>query len=265
MKYVQSIIFRALSALCVGGLLLAFPDETTRWLVIIIGILFLIPGLVSLAVNLRVGGSRDSARPLFSIVGIGSFFFGVVLILASSSLIPYMKYVLAIFSVLAGIGFLGGMLGMRKYTRVEAFFYVVPLLITLAGLFVLLKDTSVTNPDGSTSDPAANTIIGIACLVYGVLNLASAIRFRKIRRQLVLDAQKAEPVDETSATDAAPDTATVQPTDCDEQHTETEVNDKAREAARTETQKEPSPSEEPDKDKKESIIFKATDGAETEL
>lgn len=265
MKYVQSIIFRALSALCVGGLLLAFPDETTRWLVIIIGILFLIPGLVSLAANLRVGGNRDAVRPLFSIVGIGSFFFGVVLILASSSLIPYMKYVLAIFSVLAGIGFLGGMLAMRRYTRVESFFYVVPLLITLAGLFVLLKNTSVTGPDGSTSDPVANTTLGIACLVYGVLNLASAIRFRKIRRQLILDAQKKESVGETSAADAAPDTATVGSIDRDEQHTETEVNHKARETVRTETQKELSPSDVPDKDKKESIMFKATDGAETDL
>lgn len=265
MKYVQSIIFRALSALCVGGLLLAFPDETTRWLVIIIGILFLIPGLVSLSANLRVGGSRDAARPLFSIVGIGSFFFGVVLILASSSLIPYMKYVLAIFSVLAGIGFLGGMLGMRKYTRVEAFFYVIPLLITLAGLFVLLKDTSVTNPDGSTSDPVANTIIGIACLVYGVLNMASAIRFRKIRRQLVIDAQKAGSAGEDSVTDATRDTADVVPVERDEQHTETEVNHTVADVVETETQKEPSPSVEPDKEEQESITFKATDSAETDL
>ena len=48
MKYVRSFTFRALCAMGVGALLIAFPDKTTSWLVRTIGVLFLIPGMVSI-------------------------------------------------------------------------------------------------------------------------------------------------------------------------------------------------------------------------
>ena len=195
MKYVQSITFRALSALFVGGLLIAFPKEISSWLVIVIGVLFLIPGMVSIGAYF-VGYSKNEAmRPIFPIVGAGSVFFGLILTLFPTYFVPYIKYVLAAFLVLASIAELIQVFQMRRYTEVGAFFFVIPMLIACAGLFVIFFN--------KLEGYEYNMILGVASIIYAIQELLNAIRFRKVRREFARAKVEAQvPVLE----EAAPDT-----------------------------------------------------------
>ena len=50
MKIFQSSIFRAISAIAIGILLIKYPDNTVTWMTVAIGILFLLSGLISVIV-----------------------------------------------------------------------------------------------------------------------------------------------------------------------------------------------------------------------
>ena len=50
MKILQSSVFRAISAIAIGCLLIKYPDNTVTWITVAIGILFLLSGLISLIV-----------------------------------------------------------------------------------------------------------------------------------------------------------------------------------------------------------------------
>ena len=50
MKIFQSSIFRAISAIAIGILLIKYPNNTVTWMTVAIGILFLLSGLISVIV-----------------------------------------------------------------------------------------------------------------------------------------------------------------------------------------------------------------------
>jgi uncharacterized membrane protein HdeD (DUF308 family) len=85
MRILQSSLFRALSALVIGCLLIKYPDNTVNWITIAIGVLFLLSGIVSLLTYwnaLRHVGEYTiydaqgrivaGTKPVFPFVGIGS-------------------------------------------------------------------------------------------------------------------------------------------------------------------------------------------------
>lgn len=209
MKHIQSITFRALCAAFIGALLIAFPDNTTKWLVVVIGVLFFIPGLVSFGAYFRLkkdGG--QSLRPLFPILGLGSILFGLLLIIFASALMDYMKYVLAAFLVLAGVSSAVSMVRFRTVKNVALFFFIVPVLIMLVGIFVFLyRELEPT---------VVHQLLGGTSIAYALFELIAGIAFRKVRRQLMEpatdDAPPAEPSEpqEPQASLPEPETQTEQ-------------------------------------------------------
>ncbi|HCE47748.1 MAG TPA: hypothetical protein DEQ84_03650 [Prevotellaceae bacterium] len=193
MKYVRSLTFRALCAMGVGALLVAFPDKTTSWLVAIVGVLFLIPGLVSVIAYFKMRMTDTAMRPFFPIVGTGSFMFGLLLVAFSDRLVEYMLYVLAVFLVLAGVSQIVNMLKIRHHVHVGVFFYIAPLLITLSGIFVIVYPKEVL--------AVFYTIVGVTSIIYGIEEMLSAIHFRKVRRLMAMEVKKEETTDEAAAED----------------------------------------------------------------
>ena len=192
MKYVRSLTFRALCAIGVGALLVAFPDKTSSWLVAIVGVLFLIPGLVSIVAYFKMRMTDSTMRPFFPVVGIGSLMFGILLVAFSDLLVEYMLYVLAVFLALAGVGQIVNMLKIKDYTQVGIFFYVVPLLVTLAGIFVIVYPKEVLK--------MFYTILGVTSIVYGMQEMVSAICFRKVRRLMAMEPKKGQEPEATEKT-----------------------------------------------------------------
>ncbi len=93
-KLYRSITIRALSILLVGALTIAFPTNATRYLVMSIGLLFLIPGILSVAAYLinrkklakkgdSEGNDNQTDKKHLSylpIIALGSVLFGTILL-----------------------------------------------------------------------------------------------------------------------------------------------------------------------------------------
>lgn len=175
MKAVNSYIFRAVCALLVGILLLANPERMTAFLVQVIGGLFLISGLVSMVNYLVIRYSdRKTVKPVFPIIGLGSFLFGIVLGFYPESFITSMMYVVGALMVLAGINQLWNMFRLRRFIPFRWYMLVAALAVVALGVVVIVFPTE------SASLPFI--LIGANCMLYGVAEMVNGVRWRKYER-----------------------------------------------------------------------------------
>ena len=118
-------IIRCICALVIGVLLVAWPEAAILYLVITIGVLFLVPGLFSLSGYL-IRGKQDGSR--FPIAGLGSLLFGLWLMIMPAFFVGILMYVLGAVLVLAGISQIVNLSAARSWTVVPGGFFVIPVL-----------------------------------------------------------------------------------------------------------------------------------------
>jgi len=188
MKGVQSVIFRALSFLLVGVLMVVFPDKVTTWLVRILGVLFVVPGLVSIGSFFRSYTKNDATRFLLPIIGVGSVALGIILIIWPEKFITGLVYFLAAAIILAGVTAIVNIVHFRKYISVSFKFYIIPVLLCATGIYIIFMKQP-TDADAQIVFSVPLLIFGVASIVYGLTELVYAIHFRKIYR-LIRDEKK---------------------------------------------------------------------------
>lgn len=171
MKVFQSVIIKAVCSIVIGVLLVAYPDKTTEWIVILIGLLFLVPGIVSILGYFKINHSIPSVKPFFPIVGIGSFICGIILVVAPEFFVRFLMYILGFFLILAGGNSLVILNRLRRSVRIAGFLYIIPIVVLLSGFFILF------NPIASASIPFI--IMGISSILYGISEFINAFKFRK--------------------------------------------------------------------------------------
>jgi uncharacterized membrane protein HdeD (DUF308 family) len=185
MKILQSSFFRSLCAVIIGVLLLMHPNSTLKGITIAIGVLFLLSGVISCVVYLvarsqaaKVNASADDGadnyaeKPLFPIVGVGSVILGFILALMPETFVQWLMYVLGAMVILGAVSQFVALITARKFWKMSGFYWVLPSLLLLTGLFVILY------PIETAATPLV--IIGIALVVYG---LSEAINSFMIYRQ----------------------------------------------------------------------------------
>ena len=187
MKLLNYGVIRSVCALVVGVLLIVFPTDVPKYLVMAIGCLFIIPGLISLFVEY----SKKEKSPWgTSVSSIGSVLFGFWLMLMPNFFVRIFIYVLGAILVMAGVHQISRFTMMREYTKVPAGYYVFPVLILLAGLVVL------ANPFETTK--IANVILGVSAIIYAIVDLIRIIRFRKVIEKIenpIVDVEAEEVID----------------------------------------------------------------------
>ena len=187
MKIIQSSVFRALCAIVIGALLVKFPDNTVTGITVAIGVLFLLSGVLSCLSYIQArrnvseykiydaeGNLIAGDKPTFPIVGIGSIILGLILSLTPSSFVTALMYVIGIMLVLGAINQYLALLTGRRYGRVSIWYWIMPTLILLAGLYVMLKPMAPLT--------TAMVILGWCTLVYGVVELINAIKLYRDKR-----------------------------------------------------------------------------------
>lgn len=174
MKVVNSYIFRAVCAILVGILVLSNPERMTILLVQVIGGLFLISGLVSM-INYFILRYSDKVvvKPIFPIVGLGSFLFGAVLGFFPALFISYMVYVLCGLIVVAGVNQIWNMIVLRKVIPFRWYTLVMALLVSALGVLVCV----IFDPVEIASLPFV--LIGVGFVLYGVAEVVNGVRWRK--------------------------------------------------------------------------------------
>lgn len=187
MKMMNYSVIRGICAVVIGLLLVVWPETAILYLVISIGALFLIPGLVSIVSYVMNG--RKMRLP-FPIVSVGSSLFGLWLMISPAFFVGILMYVLGVVLVFAGISQIITLLNTRSWTPVATGYFVIPVLVLLAGIVVLL------NPFAAATIPFI--ILGVSCMVYGISDIINRIRFRKKDNYQEVVVEEVTPIEEVT-------------------------------------------------------------------
>ena len=188
MKFLQSSIFRALTAIAVGVLLIKYPDNTVTGIVIAIGILFLLSGIVSVLAYLNArknaseytiydaqGRQIAGQAPMFPIVGIGSILLGAILAVMPATFINALMYVIGVVLILGAINQYMATLAARRFGIVSLWYWVWPTLTLLVGAYVMIKPMAPLS--------TAMLILGWLSLFYGITEAVSSLLIAVGRRR----------------------------------------------------------------------------------
>ncbi|MDR0893625.1 MAG: DUF308 domain-containing protein [Mediterranea sp.] len=181
MKTMNLSLIRILFALVIGLVLVLWPDMAATYIVITLGVAFLIPGVVSIVGYFAHGKSAEKPAPRFPIEGVGSLLFGGWLIVMPGFFVSILMFLLGFVLLMGGVQQIYSLSLARRWMHVPAGFYVVPSLILLAGIIALF------NPWGAIN--VAFMIIGVSMLVYAVSELVSWFKFARRRPMPHLDAE----------------------------------------------------------------------------
>ena len=195
MKIFQSSVFRAICAIAIGIMLIKYPDNTVTWITIVIGVMFLLSGIISLVVyyhSLRQYSKQESLpggayitdsegqrieipKPTFPIVGVGSAILGLLLALTPNVFVKGLMYIIGGILVLGAVNQFMNLLNARRFGKIGFGYWILPCIILLTGLYVIIRPM----------DPPAMAmlILGWCTLVYGVTELINAIKIHNEKRK----------------------------------------------------------------------------------
>lgn len=204
MKILQSSIFRALCAIAVGVLLVSNPDSTVKWITVVIGVMFFLSGIISLAAwfvsrshtnNVEVYDAEGNlvvpSRPTFPIVGLGSSLLGLILMLVPGSFVTSLMYVLGAIIILGAVSQFVTLASLNRTVRVPLLMWICPSLILLAAIIMILK------PMETAALPLL--IAGWCLMLYGVaecVNACAVYKRDKAKRTVVPPTDSNEPAAE---------------------------------------------------------------------
>jgi len=185
MRTLSNSILRSVCSLVIGVLLVVWPETAMIYLVITIGVLFFIPGLI-LLLDYFTHHRTEEVRQMFPIAALGSVLFGLWLMIMPVFFVSILMYILGFFLVLASTQLICNLVAVRRsYVDVPAGFFVIPVLMLLAGILV------VFNPFETASVPFI--ILGVSCICYGLSYLINYYKFRKRNNYI----QDVTPIEET--------------------------------------------------------------------
>ena len=168
MKTMNYYLVRFIFSLIIGLVLVFSPDVATMYITIIIGVLFLIPGLISLIPYFAIKPPEGKTLR-FPIEGTGSLLFGLWLVAMPEFFANVLMFLLGFLLVLGGIQQIASLSMARRAITVPGGFYVLPVLILVTGLITLF------NPE--VARQTVLIIIGVTCLVYALTELMNWFRF----------------------------------------------------------------------------------------
>lgn len=176
MKSLNYPIISSLCAMIIGILLVVWPGEAVNYLVMTIGVLFMLPGLMGLVTAFTRKEVRTTALP---VIALGSTLLGMWLIIMPGFFVGILMYVLGVLLVLAGLSQLSNLIVVRSELNVPWGLFVIPVLVLAAGLVVLF------NPFEAAAVPFM--ILGASAIVYSLTDLVRLLRYRRKSKGNVTD------------------------------------------------------------------------------
>lgn len=174
MKKIDGTILRSAFAIILGLVLVLWPGSAVQYLVIVIGVLFIVPGVISLVGYFRARSKSPDLSSSFPIESAGSILLGLWLVSMPAFFVNILMYVLGALLVIAGIQQIVSLSTARKWTTVPVPFYLFPVLILLCGIVILAYPFTVA--------ASAFMFLGVVCLVYGAGELFNWYRFGRLRQ-----------------------------------------------------------------------------------
>jgi uncharacterized membrane protein HdeD (DUF308 family) len=168
-KTINYFVLRAISAILLGVLLIWIPKNVIFYIVIAVGIFFIVPGAISL-ISYFTSGKEKRKDMSFLFTAIGSLLFGILLVAIPNFFVSVLMILLGIIILFGAVEQIITLIRAQKFANVPIGFYVIPSLILIAGVLVLL------NPFKTAE--TLFILIGITCLVYGIMELVNWLKFK---------------------------------------------------------------------------------------
>lgn len=119
MKGLSYSFLRAICALVIGLVLVMFPDQAGDYFVITIGVIFLVPSLISI---IGYFAQSTEMRSRFPIEGVGSLLFGLWLIIMPGFFADLLTFVLGFILVMGGVQQIASLSAARRWMPVPGGF-----------------------------------------------------------------------------------------------------------------------------------------------
>lgn len=204
MKILHSSFFRALCSIIIGMLVEFYRHETLMWITILVGIVFFLSGIVSIAgfiserrnFNKILNTESDNenieiSKPTFPLVGIGSILFGIVLTLMPATFTSSLMYVLAAVLVLGVITQFVGLASVRKMGRMSFLFWLAPCLLLIISMLIIFYPTE--------DKELPLRILGWASIIYGIVEIVNSIKIHSMKKRWAKKLATEEARQETEA------------------------------------------------------------------
>lgn len=173
----KNSFLRVLIVLGIGISLVIYSQEVARYIVQAIGVLFILPGLVTVFSSFSKDDYSRSVSVLPIVSGGGSVLLGVVLLLFPELFINILLY------LLAGLLLLGSSIQIYQLVKLSregmksgAVYYLFPITIFFVGIYILLY------PMESAGVPFL--FVGYAALLFGVMEILTLMRSSLYRHKV---------------------------------------------------------------------------------
>lgn len=174
MKKIDNTVLRGAFAIILGLVLILWPEAAINYLVIVIGVLFIVPGVISLVGYFRARSKNAGLSPSFPIESAGSVIFGLWLVSMPTFFVNILMYVLGVLLILAGIQQMVSLTSARKQAAISPLFYIFPIAILICGVVILARPFAAA--------ATAFIFLGVVSLVYGAGELYGWYRFSRLKQ-----------------------------------------------------------------------------------
>jgi len=161
-------IVRGILTILTGCFLLFMPGLTMQTVMIMIGIMFLLSGLIAMILSNRK--RNRGAKGFWSFQGISNLAFGFAFIIAPNTMLNVVVFFLGCILLILGIIQIIGALGVFSYSG-WAWIFLILALLTLGGGILLM-----VNP--SMSVRTILYVVGALFVIYGISEILLAGKVR---------------------------------------------------------------------------------------
>lgn len=168
----KGAILRSILAIILGVVLVVWPGTALKYIIMLIGVLFLITGLIAFIISNR--NREDHRKSLIPFSGIGSMALGLLLLCLPSTFATIFMFILGFILVIGAVGQFVTLAAARQFGYVSPVSYLFPVLILIAGIVVLF--------DPFKSAESVFILFGITAIFYGVTDLLNQYSIRRMRK-----------------------------------------------------------------------------------
>ena len=133
----KGAVLRAILAIIFGSVLIVWPEKALVYIVMAIGVVFLMTGIAAFIVSSKHRG--DSNKGMLPVTGVGSMVLGVILICIPLTFAAVLVFMLGLMLVIAAIGQFFTLSLARQMGPVSGISYLFPILILAAGIIILFN------------------------------------------------------------------------------------------------------------------------------
>ncbi len=190
MKNLNYSLLRIVCALVVGLILVLFTDRAGEYLVITLGVVFVVPALAGIITYFV---QRHKGNMYFPLEGVGSLLFGLWLIVMPDFFANLLTIALGIVLMLGGIQQIVSLLYLGRSMKVSIGFYIVPALILIAGIVAVFSPKDMRF--------IVFMILGISSLVYAFSEMVTWFVFKRRMKDVTRHARKYVDVEDAEIVD----------------------------------------------------------------